>query len=817
MRLVLSRLSILCVFALVPLATITHADNLENLYRYDRQSLTLDDGGKIAYYIREGRGPCLVLIPGSWSGHDVFDAMVRSLDPDLRLVIVELRGCGESWPPTLDASIELFAEDVLRVIDALSLERFYIGGHSIGGMIPIEVAKRRPDSILGVISIEGWTHHQVQKEAFASAPKTSPEQVATFAAVRDRAKARMTKEQFDSFASAWKRWDGLPILENTSVPVLEIWGDRGLPAPSKAIMRIPERTNIALVWIPNAAHHLPTERPQDIAEAINRFVKKPSGPPADAEFRVSIRVDASRTVGLVEPIWRFFGYDEANYTYMPHGKNLLTKLGELGNPQVYVRCHHLLTSGDGTPALKWGSTGAYTVAADGTPVYNWTIVDRIFDTYLERGLKPYVEIGFMPEALSTHPEDYPQNPPPNELAPIDSGQAYPPKDYNEWAELVYQWAKHCVEKYGVGEVNQWYWGIWNEPNITYWRGSREEFFKLYDFSVDAVRRALPTARMGGPESAHGLDGDFLRDFLRHCSRGANHATGGQGAPLDFISFHAKGAPEFIDGQVRMGMGEQLRQVDDAFRVIASFEEFGKLPVIIGECDPEGCAACSEPRNAYRNGTMYSSYTAAVFPRILELAEKQNINLDGALTWAFEFEGQPPFAGFRALATDGIDLPVLNVFRMFAKMRGQRVSTQSSGSVSTQSIMEKGVRGVPDVSACASLDGDKLYVIVWNYHDDDVRGADALVELTISGLPHEKGEVKLTRYCIDKNHSNSYEAWKGMGKPIDLTSAQREILEVASKLAECEPQTAIPIKEGIALLAFPLQRQGVTFIVLDLTR
>ena len=72
----------------------------------------------------------------------------------------------------------------------------------------------------------------------------------------------------------------------------------------------------------------------------------------------------------------------------------------------------------------------------------------------------------------------------------------------------------------------------------------------------------------------------------------------------------------------------------------------KLPVIIGECDPEGCAACREPRNAYRNGTMYSSYTAAVFPRILELAGKHNINLDGALTWAFQFEGQPPFAGLK---------------------------------------------------------------------------------------------------------------------------------------------------------------------------
>ena len=478
----------------------------------------------------------------------------------------------------------------------------------------------------------------------------------------------------------------------------------------------------------------------------------------EAEYRVTIRVDASRTIGEATPIWRFFGYDEANYTYMPNGKKLLAELGNLEGPQVYVRCHHLLTSGDGTPALKWGSTGAYSETADGTPVYNWTLVDRIFDTYLEHGLKPYVQIGFMPEALSIYSKDYPRNPTRNELVPIHTGQAYPPKDYDKWSELIFRWAQHSVERYGAAEVKTWYWGVWNEPNITYWQGTREEYFKLYDYSVEAVRRALPTARVGGPESAQALDGNFLRDFLEHCSRGLNHATGKQGAPLDFISFHAKGAPEFIGTHVRMGLRDQLQQIDSAFGVISSFTEFVGLPIIIGECDPEGCAACREPRNAYRNGTMYSSYTAASFSRILELADKHAINLEGALTWAFQFEGQPPFAGFRALATDGIDLPVLNVFRMFSKMNGLRVTTQSTGSISTNSIIEKGVRGQPDISAYSSMDGDTLSVMVWHYHDDDVREPGALVKLIISGLPGENGAADLTRYCIDADHSNAYEVW-----------------------------------------------------------
>ena len=204
----------------------------------------------------------------------------------------------------------------------------------------------------------------------------------------------------------------------------------------------------------------------------------------------------------------------------------------------------------------------------------------------------------------------------NERAPVEGGQSYPPKDYAKWGELAFQWAKHCVEKYGQAEVEKWYWEVWNEPNIGYWHGTPEDFFKLYDYAVDGVRRALPNARVGGPETAGGPGGNFLREFLTHCAHGTNYVTGKIGSPLDFISFHAKGSPVFINGHVRMGMASQLRNIDDAFAVIAAFPEFKNTPIVIGESDPEGCAACRDPQDAYRNGTMYSSYTAASFPRAI---------------------------------------------------------------------------------------------------------------------------------------------------------------------------------------------------------
>jgi xylan 1,4-beta-xylosidase len=531
-------------------------------------------------------------------------------------------------------------------------------------------------------------------------------------------------------------------------------------------------------------------------------------------FPVTIRVHADQPAGPMTPIWRFFGYDEANYTYLPEGKKLLGELGAFGGPQIYIRCHHLLTSGDGAYALKFGSTSAYKEDAKGRPIYDWSINDRIFDTYLACGLKPYVEIGFMPEALSTHPQNYPHHPPVNAMAPVAGGQSYPPKDYAKWGELVYRWTRHCVARYGADEVAQWYWEVWNEPNISYWHGSPADYFKLYDYAVAGVRRALPNARVGGPETAGGPGGTFLREFLEHCAHGANYVSGKTGSPLDFISFHAKGSTVFTNDHVRMSMISQFRDMDDAFAVVASFPEFKKLPVIIGESDPEGCAACTGPQDGYRNGTMYASYTAASFPRIYDLAEKRGVNVEGALTWAFEFEGQPPFAGFRQLASDGMDLPVLNVFRMFSKMSGERVAVEGGTGCTAEKILKHGVRGKPDVSALAARDQNKLTVLVWHYHDDDLPGPDAAVEMKLTGLPVANGDAQLTQYRIDARHSNAYAAWQRMGEPLPLAGRQLLELEKAGQLAELEPPGKLAVKDGAADWSFNLPRQGVSLFVLE---
>ncbi len=536
--------------------------------------------------------------------------------------------------------------------------------------------------------------------------------------------------------------------------------------------------------------------------------------------KATLTVDFSKEIGPIQPAWAWFGYDEPNYTYMKDGKKLLTEIAALSPVPVYVRAHNLLTTGDGTPALKWGSTNAYTEDAQGNPIYDWTIVDKIFDTYIERGMKPLAQIGFMPEALSTKPEPYRHHFVPGQsYTTIFTGWTYPPKDYKKWAELVYQWVKHSVARYGQKEVESWYWELWNEPDSPYWGGTVQEYCKLYDYSADAVRRALPTAKIGGPHvtgPAGRRGGNFLKTFLKHCTQDTNYVTGRIGTPLDFVAFHAKGAPKLVNGHVQMNMGTQLRDISTGFEIVASYPQLKNIPIIIGESDPEGCAACgmkTDPQNAYRNGTMYSSYTAASFARKYALADLHQVNFKGAVSWSFEFEDQPWFYGFRDLATNGVDKPVLNVFRMFGMMNGKRVDVKGNLMYPTLAVRDSSIRrATPDIGGLGTKDEGTAAVMLWNYHDDDVAGTTATIDITLKNIPAKK--VNITHYRIDNEHSNSYEVWKKMGSPTNPTAEQITELEKAGQLARYGESKRQTVKDGQLIFSTTLPRQGVGLVTLE---
>src|ERR1017187_384233 len=307
-----------------------------------------------------------------------------------------------------------------------------------------------------------------------------------------------------------------------------------------------------------------------------------------ASAPVSIQVDLARPQGPFKPIYSWFGYDESNYTTMKYGKQLLRELYDLSPVPDYIRAHHLLTSGNGVAELKWSSSNVFTLDDNGKPVYDFTITDQTFDEFQRAGVRPMVELGFMPRDLAaTVPgvDAYQVHYPANTTSGASNN---PPKDYAMWGELIRRYTEHFVERYGKAEVGTWYFEVWNEPDISYWHGTPAEYFKLYDYAVAAVRAALPNAMVGGPATT-GPNGEkagkFLTNFLDHCLNDKS-AANGKPIPLDFVSFHPKGHPSFEDGHVRMGIANEMQASEAGFKIVATYPKFAHLPIILSEADPE---------------------------------------------------------------------------------------------------------------------------------------------------------------------------------------------------------------------------------------
>jgi xylan 1,4-beta-xylosidase len=379
--------------------------------------------------------------------------------------------------------------------------------------------------------------------------------------------------------------------------------------------------------------------------------------------------------------WTYIGYDEINYTYTLEGQELLAKFMELQEQPYDIRTHHLRCTGNCHGVPKWGSTNAYLEDDHGHPIYDWTIVDLVFDTILKYRCKPFIEIGFMPQDLAD-PTCY------DATQETWTGQLYrtvgwacPPKDYHQWYDLIFTLVRHCIERYGQNEITTWYWELWNEPDIFYWRGSVEEFTTLYDYTAAAVKAACPDARVGGPATTNPAPGspaaDFLDRFLDHCANGTNAYTDRQGTPLDFITFHVKGGGYRADPKQRTQDPPSIKQLLShtraGYEIISRYPQYKYLECILSEIDPDGWAAGGTWDNInlnFRNTTYYPSFVASAFHKLSTFAKCQHWDLK-LLTWVFMFVGERCFEDTRGFSTQGIDKAILNLFRMYARMGRRR--------------------------------------------------------------------------------------------------------------------------------------------------
>ena len=532
--------------------------------------------------------------------------------------------------------------------------------------------------------------------------------------------------------------------------------------------------------------------------------------------------DAAITVALdqhspLRRIWRYVGYDEPNYTYTSNGIALLAKLAAMVDGPYFIRCHFILCSGDGAPKLKWGSTNVYREDEKGEPVYAWELIDRILDSYVALGLIPFVELGFTPDAMSTAPAGTPY------ADPRHGGWRYPPRDYGRWLELVRTLATHCRDRYGLAEVRKWYWELWNEPDIFYWTGTVDEFCRLYDYTVAGLQAVLPQARMGGPattsSTGHSASSAFLRDFLHHVTRGTNHLTGQVGTRIDFVSYHAKGGsfrrePDAV--KATPTLHTLLANVDAGLQVIGEFPELGKIEVILSECDPDGWAAGTihdNPNLFYRNTEYYASFVAAAVTGLLDRAAATGAVIDGMLTWAFLFEDRDYFEGFRTLSTNGVDKPVLNVFRLLAKLGAVRLGVTCDRAVDPVARgRADDAADLPAIAGIATMDQSAgVQLFLSSHHDDWAVTTPTQLTVTLTGA-HSGQQYRVYQSLVAAGHANAYTAWDAMGRSQTPDAAQLAQLHQAATLettflAETAPTEVGPVvtislpSHSACLLAF----------------
>ncbi len=543
--------------------------------------------------------------------------------------------------------------------------------------------------------------------------------------------------------------------------------------------------------------------------------------------KVNIRIDAGYASGELRHDWRYIGYDECNYTVAPEGRELLAKFGRLQDAPYYVRVHHMLCTGNCHGTYKWGSTNAYMEDSQGKPVHNWEVIDKILDALLENNCKPFFELGFMPMDLLD--KSYFEGANDWEIFGRykNEGWAMPPKDYDKWRELVYRLVCHCIERYGQGEVLTWYWELWNEPDIFYWKGTVEEYCKLYDYTESAVHAALPEARLGGPATTgpvEGKDGslEYLERFLDHCRNGINEVTGAKGTRLDYVTFHTKGggfpfkpnAPKSTPSVKSMVM-----QVRLGLEAVKKYSYAG-LEVVLSEADPDGWAAGGrfDNRNMnFRNTEYYASFVASSYNNIGKLGAEMGIDVR-PLAWAFMFVGERCFEGTRTFTTQGIDKPVFNLFKMYSRMGRNLISFRCSHN---NDYLSEGLdpkiriesESEPEVSGMASITGDgNIQIMVYSHHDDWDVEKEFDIEIEIGNI--QKGDsFNVKHYRIDKSHSNAYTEWLRQGSPDYPSKQSYEQIKSKDDLELYKPEKTMTVTDGRIKLDFKFPSHAISLIEL----
>ena len=395
----------------------------------------------------------------------------------------------------------------------------------------------------------------------------------------------------------------------------------------------------------------------------------------------------------------------------------------------YVRFHGILDD----------EVGIYTEDSQGHPVYNFSYIDQIYDGLLATGVRPFVEIGFMPNQLAAshtlHPFWYRPN-------------VAPPKDWRRWDDLVAAFAQHLIDRYGADEVAQWYFEVWNEPNLDFWAGQpkQETYWELYDHTARALKKVNPRLRVGGPATAQAA---WVDAFIRHCAQ--------KQIPVDYVSTHVYAndtAQDVFGTQEDIPRDRMVcRAVDKVHSQIKS-SPMPNLPLI-----------WSEFNASYKNEP---DVTDAIYmgPWLADTIRRCDGLVDSMSYWSFSdvFEEQgvvktPFYGGYGLIAEDDIPKPAFNAFKLLHKLGDERIQLDSESALLTR-----------------RKDG-ALVLVVWNYVSPEDSGSPKQITLQLKGTNAK--HVLISR--VDVSHGDIHAAYEKMGSPRYPTQTQIQQLQQAADL------------------------------------
>lgn len=455
----------------------------------------------------------------------------------------------------------------------------------------------------------------------------------------------------------------------------------------------------------------------------------------ECQSQESVQIDATAQTSPFPHFWEeMFGSGRAILSLRQSYQDDLRAVKQITDFH-YLRFH----------AILHDEVGVYNEDEHGNPVYNFAYVDEIYDGLLKNGVRPAVEISFMPKKLAfnpdaLHPFWYKQN-------------VSPPKSWEKWDGLITELARHLVERYGENEVAQWYFEVWNEPNIDFWNGIPREksYFELYDHTARDLKQISPRLRVGGPATAAAA---WVDDFLKHASE--------KHVPVDFVSSHG-----YADDTVEdlFGTNEDIPMDDRVCRAIAKVRNqihnsaSPNLPLLWTEWNVPGMKGARD--------------TSYVGPALANTIRECDGLVDIMSFWTFsdvfEEDGpiREPFEGhFGLRAKGGINKPSFYAFALLHRLGDQRLPNSSS-----------------DVIVTKRRDGT-LAIAVWNLVDPDKTGSTKRIRLTITGV-RNNAAVEVSR--VDNGHCNTLAAYKSLGSPRYPTEEQVHRMNAATELVRPEKE------------------------------